>query len=162
MAYVDFSYCTTLYCDIPAVTFNRLVWDAERKVDNATTGVDGVKKLRVSFPTDEDDAENVKRCICKLIHLMYQVETAEQAASRVSTENGLRGGIVSSVSAGNESISYATSGATMVEKAVSDRSVLEKELRDTIREYLSGVTDANGVNLLYMGAYPVEVKHGKQ
>lgn len=154
MAYVDFPYYVGLYGDIPSAAFNRLVWDAEQAIDNATTGVDGARKLRIAFPTDKNDTERVKRCVCKLVNLMYRVENAEQSASRVATDNGLRGGIISSVSAGNESISYATGGATMVEKAVSDRSVLDRSMRDTIRECLSGVPDANGVNLLYMGAYP--------
>lgn len=154
MAYIDFAYYTSVYGDINEPVFNRLVWDAESKVDNATTGIDGVRKLETAFPTSAGDAERVKRCVAKLVNLMYQVETAEQSASRVQTENGVRGGVISSISAGNESISYATGGATMAEKAVTDRSVLDRSCRDTIREYLSGVTDANGVNLLYMGEYP--------
>jgi hypothetical protein len=44
--------------------------------------------------------------------------------------------------------------ATMIDKALSDPAVKEKLFRDTIREGLSGVADANGVNLLYMGVYP--------
>lgn len=154
MAYIDFAYYTSLYGDIPQATFNRLVWGAETKINNATTGVDGVGKLKTAFPTDTDDIERIKRCVAKLVNLMHQVETAEQSASRVATENGVRGGVISSISAGNESISYATGGATMAEKAVTDRSVLDRACFDTIREYLSGTTDANGVNLLYMGAYP--------
>ena len=62
--------------------------------------------------------------------------------------------MISSVSAGNESISYSVGNATMIDKALSDPTVKEKLFRDTIREGLSGVTDANGVNLLYMGVYP--------
>ena len=42
----------------------------------------------------------------------------------------------------------------MISKALVDFAVKEKLFRDTIREYLSGVSDANGVNLLYMGVYP--------
>lgn len=162
MAYIDYKFYTSLYAD-PSFTetdFNRLCWDACRKLDMETTGIDGVKKLKTAFPVDEDDAEAVKRCACKLVNLMHQIEEAERSVSSgrgyVETENGLQRKIVSRVESGSESISYMESqgGTMLIDKAVSDKSVQDKLLRDTIREYLSGVRDANGVNLLYMGVYP--------
>lgn len=62
MAYIDYEYYKTLFGEkaIPEADFNRLVWDSCKKIDNATTGVDNVKKLKIAFPTDEDDAEAVK------------------------------------------------------------------------------------------------------
>ena len=154
MAYFDIDFYRQNYGDIDEAAFNRLSFDACRKIDNHTTGVDGVKKLRHAFPIDEDDIEAVKRCGCKLVYLMTQMEAAEQSMGYEATENGIRGKVISSVSAGNESISYSVGNATMIDKALSDPAVKEKLFRDTIREYLSGVTDANGVNLLYMGVYP--------
>ena len=154
MAYFDIDFYRQNYGDIDEAAFNRLSFDTCRKLDNHTTGVDGVKKLRHAFPIDEDDIEAVKRCGCKLVYLMTQMEAAEQSMGYEATENGIRGKVISSVSAGNESISYSTGNATMIDKALSDPAVKEKLFRDTIREYLSGVADANGVNLLYMGVYP--------
>lgn len=166
--YVDYAYFKGLYYGdvLSERDFNRLSWDAYRKLDAATTGVDGVRKLSAAFPTDEYDAEAVKRCACKLIYLSYKMEEAERVMSQgrgyTETENGLRGKVISSVSAGNESISYATgnssSSATLIDKALSDKAVQDKLFQDTIREYLSGIADANGVNLLYMGRYPAVVK----
>lgn len=168
MGYIDYSYYKSLYGDqaIKETDFNRLSWDASRKLDAATTGVDGVRKLSAAFPKDEYDAEAVKRCACKLIYLSYKMEDAERVMSQgrgyTETENGLRGKIISSVSAGNESISYATgnssSAATLIDKALADKAVQDKLFQDTIREYLSGIADANSVNLLYMGRYPAVVK----
>lgn len=157
--YIDFNDYVQFYrdgCDIP--NFDRLSIEACRKLDYYTTGLDGVKKLRAAFPTDEDDARMVKYCACKLVHILGQIEAAEsmvaQASGYEETENGIRGKVITSISAGNESITYATGGgktATMIDKALADKSVQDKLITDTIRECLSGVRDANGINLLFMG-----------
>ena len=129
-------------------------------MDALTTGIDGVKKLKTAFPTNEEDAETVKRCACKLVSILARIDAAQKAADSVRgyefTEQGLRGKVISSVSAGNESISYTVkaSAETDIDKAMSDPALREKLLADTVREYLSGVVDVNGVNLLYMGRYP--------
>lgn len=163
MAYVDYAYYKGLYGEesIDESTFNRLCWEACRKVDNMTSGVDDVKKLKAAFPTDEDAAESVKRCVCKVIELAHDIETARKSISKaqefVTREDGnLQGKVVSSVSAGNESISFISNTAvkTVIDKAVGDAEAEKQLYVDTIREYLSGVQDANGVNLLYMGPYP--------
>lgn len=160
MAYVNYEYYKTLYGDkaVPETDFNRLSWDACRKVDIATTGIDNVKKLKVAFPTDEDDSETVRRCICVLIDMSVQIEKAAQNHVLVSDNatGTVHGKIVTSRTAGNESISYSagTSNLTDIEKAAVDSEFKEKLYRDIIREHLSGVVDANNVNLLYMGQYP--------
>lgn len=163
MGYVDYSYYRSLYGDSSAneTDFNRLSWDASRKLDVFTTGLDGIRKLAVAFPVDEYSAEAVKRCVCSVIQFMHQVEEAESQLSQsrgfVETENGLRGKVISALSAGNESISYSTGNSgkgTVAEAAASDKTVQDKEISDLIRDGLSGISDANGVNLLYMGRYP--------
>lgn len=158
--YITIDEYSELYDPIEKRSFNRLAFDACRVMDIHTTGIDGLKKLKRFFPTDADDAEAVKRCAAKIINLMHQIQSAEesamQAAGYESTESGMRGKIISSVSAGNESISYATSGsaATTIDIAVKDKAVRDKLVADTVRESLSGISDANGVKLLYMGEYP--------
>lgn len=165
MPYIDKAFYISVYGSVDSamddLTFNRLCWDACRKLDVATTGVDGWKKLKRSPPADADDLEAVKRCASQLIHLMWQIETAERIANQgrgyTETANGLQGKVVSSVSAGNESVSYAAGNvgaSTLIDKALADKIAREKLFADTITEYLSGVADANGVNLLYMGPYP--------
>lgn len=170
MAYVDYAFYKSLYGynAVPEAEFNRLSWEACRRVDVATTGADNVKKLKVAFPVDEDDAEAVKRCVCELVRIAYKLEQAEQqvrdAQGYITREDGtVISKQVSSVSAGNESTSYVTSGgsssgATLVDKALSDKDVQERLYIDTITEYLSGVADANGVNLLFMGPYPCRLE----
>lgn len=159
MAYIRKDFYEGIYGEIDEKAFDRLSWDACRLLDLYTTGVDGVKKLKSYFPTDEDDATAVKRCGCKLVNMLYQIEAAEAAASAgqgyEQTDQGMRGKVIAAISAGNESITYSTKTAeTAIQKAAGDEYYRKVLMRDTIREYLSGITDANGVNLLYMGKYP--------
>lgn len=157
--YISYNEYTALYDAIEEKVFNRLVYDACRYLDRHTTGVDGVKKLKVAFPVDEESAAAVKRCAAHIVNTLLQIREAENAASAgrgyTKTENGLQGKVISSVSAGNESISFSTgTEKTAVDLAVTDITQRNKLIYATIRDYLSGITDANGVNLLYMGAYP--------
>lgn len=156
MAYVTFVYFNGLYPDnVTEAEFSSLEWAARRIVDAHTTGIDNVRKLRTAFPVDEDDAEAVKRCMCRLIKLLHDIEAAEKSRGLVQREDGtVTSGVVSSVSSGAESISYAASGGTAIDAAVGDISTRNRLLSQTVRQMLSGVADANGVNLLYMGRYP--------
>lgn len=160
--YISYQDYIALYDPMDEKVFNRLEYDACRYMDRLTTGLDGVKKLKSAFPVDEDSAAAVKHCAAHIVNLLVQIQEAETSASLgrgyTETDNGLRGKMISSVSAGNESISYSVgSQKTAIDSAVSDKTVKDKLIHDTIREYFSGVTDANGVNLLYMGRYPYAV-----
>ena len=158
--YITFDEYTALYPQIEETVFNRLSYDAGRHIDRLTTGIDGVKKLKTAFPTDEDSVQSVKYCAAKIVNMLLQIQEAEESAylgrGYIQTENGLQGKVISSVSAGNESISFSTgsSQASAIDAAVSDLSVRDQLICRTVREYLSGSQDANGVNLLYMGVYP--------
>ena len=160
MAYIRIDYYKGIYGDISEPEFSNLAWEASRILDVHTTGIDNVKKLKSYFPTDEDDAELVKRCTAKLVHFLHQVQTAELAAMESrgyeSTEQGMRGKVISSVSAGNESITYANgiSVSTDIDAAVKNKTTRDRMSAEIVWEYLAGVTDDNGVNLLYMGRYP--------
>lgn len=166
MAYIEYEYFKTLYPDVPEADFKRLSWEACRKMDAATTGIDGVRKLAIAFPVDEYAAECVKRCACALVDVLNQIKTARENAAKASgyteTTNGLQGKVISSISSGNESISFSSgssgSSATAIDKALSDKAAEVQLYTDTIREYLSGVSDANGVNLLFMGRYPYRLE----
>lgn len=165
MTYADYEEYKALYgpMSVPENDFNRLSWDACKKIDYYTTGVDGVKKLQIAFPTEEYSAQAVKRCVCELIHILKIIEQAENnmqsASGYIQREDGTyQGRVITSVSAGNESISYSANSngnKTLIEKALSDEVVKKKLFQDTIKEHLSGTVDANNVNLLYMGPYPV-------
>ncbi len=160
MGYVTYDYYKSIYGEdsMPETDFKRLSWEACRRVDTLT-----LNKLKFAFPTNEDDIEAVRRCVCKLIEVAGQIEAANKRVSEgqgyITDESGaLRGKVVSSVSSGSESISYtakAESGSTLIDAVLSDKAAQERLYRDTVREYLSLVPDSNGVNLLYAGIpYP--------
>ena len=156
MAYVDYEYYKTLYGEkaLTEADFNRLLWDAEREIDKATSGVDGVRKLQIAFPTSDYDTEAVKRCICALVEFLKQIEDAERNANSVGQYTERADG--SSVSAGNESISYAVgkSADTAISNAIKDLQSKDVAVYQFIASRLSGLSDANGVNLLFGGRYP--------
>lgn len=144
--YADYEFFTSLYgTDIGESVFNRFVWNAEKRINDAVTGVDGRCKLDFAFPDVEYDVEAIKRCECALVDIMAKIDKAETEAQGNS--------VVKSVSAGNESISYDT-GSGLIGKVLSDKTAQAKLFTDTINEYLRGTKDKNGVNLLFGGVYP--------
>jgi hypothetical protein len=169
MAYVGYEYYKSIYGDkaLPEADFSRLLWECEKRVNNLTTGVDGVRKLRKAFPEDEDDAEAVRRCICKCVEIAGQIEAAEQrikdSQATITREDGtISSALVTSRSAGSESMSFATGtgaslGNTLIDSVLADKAAQEKLYVDIVQEYLSGVADANNVNLLYAGVYPARM-----
>ena len=167
MSYIDYEYYKNLYGEnaLSESEFSRLLWDAEREIDKATSGVDGVRKLQVAFPTSDYDAEAVKRCVCSLVEFLKQIEDAERNANSVGqyterTDGSLQGKVVSSVSAGNESISYAVGKSADTAISNATKSLQDKDVTvyAFIASRLSGVSDANGVNLLFGGRYPYRVE----
>lgn len=150
-----------LYGPMEEGLFARLSFEACRVMDIHTTGIDNVKKLRRFFPSDENNAEAVRHCAAKIVNTLKQIQDAEilamESRGYESTEQGMRGKVISSVSAGNESISYAAGGAsvsTAIDAAVKDRTARDKLLAGIVLEYLRGIEDNNGVGLLFMGMYP--------
>jgi hypothetical protein len=160
--YADYDFYSSIYGEnaVPETDFNRLVWDAQKKIDARTFG-----KLKFAFPEDEDDAEAVKRCLCALIDIAGKIEAAEKRVQQGQgyavdeTTGAVHGKVVTSVTSGSESLSYsakAESGSTVIDAILSDKKAQENLFADTIRDYLHGVRDANGVSLLYAGfPYPV-------
>ena len=158
--YITYAEYTALYDDLEEKAFNRLVYDACVHMDNLTTGVDGVKKLQVAFPKNEADSLAVKRCAASVVYILSQVNEAEKSASigraYKMTPNGLKGGVIASVTAGNESVTYTSGTQTPIDMAANNPAEKCALIAAEIRRYLSGVSDANGVSLLYLGRYPVK------
>ena len=134
--------------NVPEEDFDYLVTEADRIMDMCTTGIDNVRKLKEYFP--EEDADIVKACESRIIDMLYDIS---KAGGYTQTSDGIQPATVASRSAGNESVSYG-SVTSAIEKAASDYNEKITLLRRTVKTFLSGLTDANGVNLLYMGVYP--------
>ena len=165
--YADFTDFVGLYGEdkLQESEFYPFALKAQRLMDYYTTGIDNVRKLKVAYPTDEDTISYVKACFCELVDILHEVDVAERSASLArgyeATADGMRAKAISSKSAGNESISYGTASGsvtTAIDKAISDPDEKARLVTRTITGYLSGLTDANGVNLLYMGRYPVKIE----
>mgnify|MGYP001101152664 FL=1 len=164
MAYADYEFYTTSYFGsvVPETDFPRLAERASDFVDTMTFG-----RLADGLPADERSQKRIKKAVCSLAELMYQIELAEKnatnaAVSGTSTAIGSGGGttgIVTSVSSGSESISYATPqqiGASAKEwsavyAAAGDVQKTNGLLLKTALPLLMGVRTDDGIPVLYAG-----------
>jgi hypothetical protein len=164
MAYADYDFYTTSYFDsvVPETDFPRLAERASDFVDIMT-----FDRLVDGLPTNERSQKRIKKAVCSLAELMYQIELAEKnatnaAVSGTSTAIGSGGsttGVVTSVSSGSESISYATPqqiGASAKEwsavyAAAGDVQKTNDLLLKTALPLLMGVRTDDGIPILYAG-----------
>lgn len=156
--YTDFEYYKTTYGGkiLKSEDFDHFARKSERRIDTITG-----QKLQFAFPVKEKDAEAVKDCLCELSEFLYQVDTYQNAAMEsvgvvAQADGTVKAKVVSSITSGSESISYSTGGSanTSVMEAAKDKKVLDTIIYGMVQDGLSGVPDANGVNLLFAGAYP--------
>lgn len=164
MAYADYDFYTTSYFGsvVPETDFPRLAERASDFVDLMT-----FDRLVDGLPTNERSQKRIKKAVCSLAELMYQIELAEKnatnaAVSGTSTAIGSGGsttGIVTSVSSGSESISYATPqqiGASAKEwsavyAAAGDVQKTNDLLLKAALPLLMGVRTDDGIPVLYAG-----------
>lgn len=163
MAYADYEFYTSSFYGgtVPKSDFLQLSERASDWLDTAT-----FDRLVDSLPSSERSQKKIKKAVCSLVEVLYQFEQAKKQASAaasgsysVEVGTGTSTGIVTSVSSGSESISYATpqqAGASAKEwsavyAAAGDPKQENKLMLDTVRPYLMGVTTDEGVPLLYAG-----------
>jgi hypothetical protein len=164
MAYTDYDFYTTSYFGsvVPETDFPRLAERASDFVDTMT-----FDRLVDGLPANERSQKRIKKAVCSLAEILYQIELAEKnaadaAASGTSTTIGSGGsttGIVTSVSSGSESISYATPqqiGASAKEwsavyAAAGDIQKTNDLLLKTALPLLMGVRTDDGIPILYAG-----------
>ena len=161
MAYADYEFYTTSYFGsvVPETDFPRL---AERASDFVNTMT--FDRLVDGLPTNKRSQKRIKKAVCSLAELMYQIELAEKnainQASVSATDTSVGGkstGVVTSVSSGSESISYATpqqkaSGAkewSAVYAAAGDVQKTNNLLLKTALPLLMGVRTDEGIPILY-------------
>ena len=163
MAYADYEFYTTSYFGsvVPEANFDCLADRAGDFVDTMT-----FDRLVDGLPTNERSQKRIKKAVCSLAELMYQIELAEknainQASASVTDTNvgGKSTGIVTSVNSGSESISYATPqqiGASAKEwstvyAAAGDAQKTNDLLLKTALPLLMGVRTDDGIPILYAG-----------
>lgn len=158
--YADYDYYQTEYGGkMSADDYKRFGRKAERRID-AITG----NKLQFAFPTNERDAQAVKDAVCELADFLYQIDQYNAAAMEsmgtvAQADGTVKGKVITSISSGSESIGYSASGSasTATMEAAKDKKVADTMIYSMVRDSLGGVPDANGVNLLFSGAYPKRV-----
>lgn len=147
---------------MPETDFPRLAERASDFVDTMT-----FDRLVDGLPNNERSQKRIKKAVCSLTELMYQIELAEKNAANAATSGtsttigpgGSTTGIVTSVSSGSESISYATPqqiGASAKEwsavyAAVGDVQKTNDLLLKTALPLLMGVRTDDGIPVLYAG-----------
>ena len=163
MAYADYKFYTESFDNVvPEADFSRLAERASEFVDTMT-----FDRLVDGLPTNERSQKRIKKAVCSLAEILYQIELAEKnaanaAASGTSTTSGTGGsttGIVTSVSSGSESISYATPqqiGASAKEwsavyATAGDVQKTNDLLYKTALPLLMGVRADNGIPILNAG-----------
>ena len=211
MAYADYKFYTESFGNVvPETDFPRLAERASDFVDEIT-----FDRLVDGLPANERSQKRIKKAVCSLAELMYQLELAEKNATSYATMNGssvstrpgeyglvtdgdgniqlVRGasaenskvnaqlvsdasgnvqlinskedsgdkntGIVTSISSGSESISYATPqqiGASAKEwsavyAAAGDVQKTNDLLLKTALPLLMGVRTDEGIPILYAG-----------
>lgn len=163
MAYADYEFYTTSYFGsvVPETDFPRLAERASDFVDAMT-----FDRLVDGLPENERSQKRIKKAVCSLAELMYQIELAEknainQASANVTDINvgNKSTGVVTSVSSGSESISYATPqqiGASAKEwsavyAAAGDVQKTNGLLLKTALTLLIGVRTDDGIPVLYAG-----------
>lgn len=163
MAYADYDFYTESYYGnvVPEADFERMAGRASDFIDTLTFDnlVDGL-------PADKRSQKRIKKAVCSLAELMYQFEIAEKNAINQASANltdinvgNISTGIVTSVSSGSESISYATPqqiGASAKEwsavyAAVGDVQKTNDLLLKTALPLLIGVRTDDGIPVLYAG-----------
>ena len=85
MAYADYEFYTTSYFGsvVPETDFPRLAERASNFVDTMT-----FDRLVDGLPTNERSQKRIKKAVCSLAELMYQLELAEKNATSYATMNG--------------------------------------------------------------------------
>lgn len=162
MAYADYDFYTTYFGSVvPEKDFSRLAERASDFIDTMT-----FDSLLYGMPSDARSQKRIKKAVCSLTEIIYQIELAEKnAVSQASASatdicvGGKSTGVVTSVSSGSESISYATPqqiGASAKEwsavyAAAGDVQKTNDLLLKTALPLLMGVRTDEGIPILYAG-----------
>lgn len=156
MAYTDYEfYKSKFYGDtVPESDFLKYAERASDRIDQYT-----FDRLVDGLPDNERVKTKVQKAVCAVADTMYQIDQIKKASmdtiGTIQREDGtVVNKAVSSISSGNESISYVTKNDTssnVYAQASVDKKVENGLLLNVATEYLAGVTNDKGVCLLYAG-----------
>lgn len=125
-------YRDTYYGEtIEETAFSKWLSRAEDKLMQLTYG-------NITESAMEAHGVKIQKATCALVDLLYELDAAMKMA------NSKEAGNIKSMSSGGESVTYGET-ATLVTKAMADKTAQKRLMYDTIAEYLSGT------GLLYAG-----------
>lgn len=120
-------------------TFNSLYYDAQIKIDYYT-----FNKLK----NDNIFSVKIKLCIIKVISLLHTYNEYEKVVTDLNKP------VISSQSNDGVSVSYGGYlGNTSPQDINNISKKLDKDIKNTIRQYLDGEVNQKGEVLLYRGVY---------
>lgn len=159
MAYADYDFYANdfLGSAVPVDLFPQMSERASAWIDTLTND-----RLVDGLPTNARHQKRIKMAVCELAEVYYQMYLAEtQGIVMATMEQKSDGttGIITSKSAGSESVSYATpqqigSGAqswSKIYSVVGDRQKTNDLLLKTALPLLMGVRTDDGIPILYGG-----------
>ena len=159
MAYADYDFYANdfLGSAVPVDLFPQMSERASAWIDTLTND-----RLADGLPTNARHQKRIKMAVCELAEVYYQLYLAEtQGVAMATMEQKSDGttGIITSKSAGSESVSYATpqqigSGAqswSKIYSVVGDRQKTNDLLLKTALPLLMGVRTDDGIPVLYAG-----------
>ena len=157
MAYTDYEFYTTKFFGdtVPEEDFPKYAERASDRIDQYT-----FDRLTDGLPDNDRAKTKVQKAVCAIADTLYQIDQIKKASmdtvGTIQKEDGtVVNKTVSSVSSGNESISYATGNNAMSNsvyaQAAMDKKVENVLLLNIATEYLTGATNNDGVCLLYAG-----------
>lgn len=163
MAYTTFTFYENTYHGnvVPAEDFDRIADRASDFLDVIT-----FDRLIDGLPDNDRAKTKVQKAVCAVAEKLYELELADKQAlsaaaggTSSSGPGGATSGVITSRSAGSESISYASpsemaNGAktwSAVYQAAGDETLTNNLLYSAARLYLTGVKNDEGELLLYAG-----------
>lgn len=143
----DLTFYKTAYfgSKIPETEFAKYEAMAEDRLHPLTHD-----RLTTGLPSSELAAQRVKKAVCALAELLYDIDAECMAQSSISDSSGTHGA-VTSITAGSESIHFASSAQTAAGRAASDAAYKQRLVYETVLPYLANTADDSGVYLLYAG-----------
>lgn len=157
MAYADCNFYKNEYCGnvVPDTDFPKYAERASDRIDALT-----FDRLANGLPTDGRAENLVKKAVCSVAEALYQIDSvAKSLTENIGTEKAedgrVTGKVITSVSAGNESVSFST-GASEMQKTVYGQACMDKKVENILIQqmafqYLRGVKNDDGIYLLYAG-----------
>ena len=156
MAYVDYDFYRISYhgSTVPETDF---LWASERASD--FLDILTSDRLADGLPSNDRAQNRIKKAVCALAEAYYQIGLAEKQALSATEKPSGSPGVVTSMSSGSESVSYATPqqiGAAAKEwssvfAATGDPVATNAMLSRIAIPMLSGVRTDAGVPILYGG-----------